>query len=203
MSIVRKVRAVERLFGRLDAEIQSFQSCTGLHCISGCGKCCTKADIEATPLEFLPLAFHWFINHQAEAMLEQLENDPSPICTLYAPLSSDLHLNGQGSCVNYPYRGLICRLFGYGASRDKFGELKLVTCKLIKEQQVESYEKAMALLNQKEYVPVFTDYYKKLMQIDFKLANQYLPVNEAISLALETVLSYYAYRPFPRMRKVA
>ena len=201
MSIVRKVRAVERLFGRLDAEISSFQSGTGLHCISGCGKCCTKSDIEATPLEFLPLAFHWFINHQAEAMLAQLENNSSPICILYSPLSTDF--SHQGSCSIYQHRGLICRLFGYGASRDKMGELKLVTCKLIKEQQVESYEKAIALISKKVYVPVFSDYYKNLMQIDFKLANQFMTVNEAMREALETVLSYYAYRPFPRLKKVA
>ena len=201
MSIIRKVRAVERLFGRLDAEISNFQSCTGLHCISGCGKCCSKPDIEATPLEFLPLAYHWFINRQATAMLEQLENNTFPFCMLYAPLSSSL--SDKGSCSSYPHRGLICRLFGYGASRDKIGALKLVTCRQIKEQQADNYEKAISLISQGEYIPIFSDYYKKLMQIDFKLANQFMTVNEAIRVALETVLSYYAYRSFPRQKKAA
>jgi len=195
------VRAVERLFGRLDEEIGAFRAQTGVHCISGCGKCCTKPDIEASPLEFLPLAFYWFMNHQAEAMLEQLEANTSPICMIYAPLS--VENTNSGSCSIYQYRGLICRLFGYGASRDKFGELKLVTCKLIKEQQVENYQQAIELLSRKEYVPVFSDYYKKLMQIDFKLGNQILPINEAMKEALETILSYYAYRPFPKPRKAA
>ena len=60
MSIVRKVKAVERIFNELEEEINNFKSLTNLHCLSGCGKCCTKPDIEASPLEFLPLAFEWF-----------------------------------------------------------------------------------------------------------------------------------------------
>lgn len=200
MSIVRKVRAVERLYDHLDKEIKEFRQISGIHCIAGCGKCCTKEDIEASPLEFLPLAFHWFIHRQADLMLEKLHHETSPVCAIYAPLSiTDSH---KGSCGDYLHRGLICRLFGYGASRDKFGELKLVTCKLIKEQQAENYEQAVLMLKNGEYVPIFTDYYKKLIQIDFRLGNQILPINEAMIEALETILSYYAYRPFPRLRKV-
>ncbi|MEQ8471131.1 MAG: YkgJ family cysteine cluster protein [Marinoscillum sp.] len=195
------MRAVERLFGRLDTEISVFQKASGLHCLAGCGKCCNKADIEASPLEFLPLAFHWFINHEAEERLAALEQNSSSICTIYSPLTIE-NLT-QGSCSIYPYRGLICRLFGYGASRDKVGELRLVTCKLIKENQVDNYSKAIELLKNEEYVPIFSDYYKKLMQIDFLAGNQIMPINDAIREALEMVLSYYAYRPFPRLKKVA
>lgn len=198
MSIVRKVKAIERLFAGLDLEISKFQSATGLHCISGCGKCCTKPDIDASPLEFLPLAFHWFKNHQAEAMLEQLKASQNPVCSIYSATGIN-----TGSCSMYQYRGLICRLFGYGASRDKLGELRLVTCKLIKEQQVESYQEAIELLSRNEYVPIFSDYYKKLMQIDFKMGNLFLPINEAIIEAIEAVLSYYTYRPFPVPKKAA
>tara|TARA_Y100001949_G_C15913880_1_gene298116 strand:- start:97 stop:705 length:609 start_codon:yes stop_codon:yes gene_type:complete len=201
MSIVRKVRAIERLFDRLDGEISLFQQTSGLHCYAGCGKCCNKADIDASPLEFLPLAFHWFMNHEAEHKLELLNKEQSPICHIYSPLSID-NLT-SGSCSIYQHRGLICRLFGYGASKDKLGQLRLVTCKLIKENQLENYEKTQKLLKDNEYVPVFSDYYKKLAQIDFHLGNQIMPINEAIKEAVETVLSHYAYRPFPRPRKKA
>ncbi|MEQ9307386.1 MAG: YkgJ family cysteine cluster protein, partial [Marinoscillum sp.] len=152
-------------------------------------------------LEFLPLAFHWFINHEADAKLELLSRQHSPICTIYSPLTVD-NLT-QGSCSIYQHRGLICRLFGYGASRNKLGELRLVTCKLIKENQVSSYNQAIEMLKNKDYVPIFSDYYKKLMQIDFLVGNQIMPINEAIREALEMVLSYYAYRPFPKLKKVA
>lgn len=201
MSIVRKVRAIERLFDHLNIEINLFQESSGIHCLTGCGNCCNKADIEASPLEFLPLAMHWFMNHEAEQKLELLLQNTSPMCVAYSPLSID-NLT-QGSCIHYPYRGLICRLFGYGASKDKFGELRLVTCKIIKEQQQANYEEAVIMLKSKHYVPVFSDYYKRLSQIDFHLGNKILPINAAIREALEFVLSYYSYRPFPKPRKAA
>ena len=37
----------------------------------------------------------------------------------------------------------------------------------------------------------------QLSQIDFKLGNEFLPVNKAMKAALEEVLHYYAYRDFP------
>ncbi len=201
MSIVRKVKAIEQLFSRLDKEIGEFQRNSGLHCLSGCGKCCNKADIEASPLEFLPLAFHWFLTHEAESKLDLLQQNNSPICHVFSPLAADNVT--QGSCSQYSYRGLICRLFGYGAGRDKLGELRLVTCKLIKENQAANYTLAMEQLKKGEPVPIFSDYYQNLMQIDFHLGNQILPINEAIIEALEFVLSYYAYRPFPKVSGAA
>ena len=199
MSIARKVRSVERLFGRLDQEIKAFQTTSGIHCLSGCGHCCTKPDIDATPLEFLPYAFDLFLRNQAEVMLERLRNEASPICVIYAPLSVDN--KSKGSCGTYAYRGLICRLFGYGATRDKFGQLRLATCKLIKEAQAEQYTQTVEDLKNGMQIPIFSDYYQRLAQIDMRLGTTYLPVNKALEEAIETVLHHYAYRPFPRKFK--
>lgn len=201
MSIIRKVKSVERLFAKLDQEIHVFQGQTGLHCYAGCGKCCTKPDIEASPLEFLPLAFHWFLTGKAEEMLAKIDAQNDGICIAYSPLS--ILEKAKGSCSEYPHRGLICRLFGYGASKDKLGQLRLVTCRLIKEGQAEDYQKAVASIAGGQFVPIFTDYYQNLLQVDFKMGNTILPINEAIREAIEAVLQYYAYRPFPRMRKAA
>jgi hypothetical protein len=103
----------------------------------------------------------------------------------------------MGSCSNYRYRGLICRLFGYAASRDKYGKLRLATCKIIKEGQQENYNTAEEAISKGLYVPIFTDYYMQLSQIDNRLATTILPINEALKTAIEEVLHYYAYRPFP------
>ena len=46
-------------------------------------------------------------------------------------------------------------------------------------------------------MPIFTDYYMNLSQIDFQLGNVVVPINTALKLALEEVLQYYAYRSFP------
>ncbi|WP_340153897.1 YkgJ family cysteine cluster protein [uncultured Marivirga sp.] len=195
MTIKQKVLAVEKLFKGLDKEISDFRRESDIYCFSGCGKCCNKADIEASPLEFLPLAFHWFSQGRADEMFEKLEANQSLNCLVYQPLS--IYDQNHGHCGEYDFRGLICRLFGYGASRDKYGELRMVTCKLIKENQVENYERAVEMLKSKSPVPIFTDYYQKLMQIDFRLAIDMLPINEAVLSALEAVMQYYAYRALP------
>ncbi|WP_296620592.1 YkgJ family cysteine cluster protein [Marivirga sp.] len=201
MTIKQKVVAVEKLFKRLDNEISEFRKESGIFCFSGCGKCCNKTDIEASPLEFLPLAFHWFSQGKADEMHQKLEENQSLNCMVYQPLSVDDP--NHGHCGEYQFRGLICRLFGYGAGKDKYGELRMVTCKLIKENQAENYEKAVEMLKSKSKVPVFTDYYQNLMQIDFRLAKDMLPINEAIQAALEAVMQYYAYREFPVGKGVA
>lgn len=195
MSIESKVRQIEHLFERLDGEISKFQTQTNLHCIAGCGKCCTKLDIEASPLEFLPWAFHLFLNGEAKKTLVELSNTTKTICHIYQPLALlDSH---NGRCGNYKYRGLICRLFGYAGSRDKYGQLRLATCTIIKENQSNSYKSADEAISKGLYVPIFTDYYMNLNQIDFYLGNTILPINQALKVAIEEVLNYYIYRPLP------
>lgn len=195
MSIEGKVKLVEQLFQKLEHEIEQFQSESKLHCILGCGKCCTTPDIDASPLEFLPWAFHLFLNGKAEETLDELNKKTNLSCHLYRPLT--IVDTNSGSCSNYVYRGLICRLFGYAASRDKYGKLRLATCKIIKENQQESYLYTVEAISNGLYVPIFSDYYMNLSQIDYGLGTQILPINQALKRAIEEVLQYYAYRPFP------
>jgi hypothetical protein len=195
MAIEHKIRLVEALFDRLEIEITTFKSQTHLSCNAGCGKCCSKPNIDASPLEFLPWAFHLFLNGKAEETLEELNNNASKNCLLYRPLSVLEH--HKGKCSNYKYRGLICRLFGYAANTDKYGKLRLATCSIIKEEQQENFILAEESINKGKYVPIFTDYYMQLAQIDFKMGMTLLPINEALKMAIEEVLHYYAYRPFP------
>jgi hypothetical protein len=195
MAIEHKVRLVEALFDRLEIEITAFQSQTQLSCKAGCGKCCSTPSIDASPLEFLPWAFHLFLNGKAEETLENLRKETTKNCFLYRPISVVEH--SSGSCSNYRYRGLICRLFGYAANTDKFGKLRLATCKIIKEEQEENFNAAEVAINKEKYVPIFTDYYMQLAQIDLRMGVILLPINEALKVAIEEVLHYYAYRPLP------
>ena len=73
MDLLEKIKAVEEEFQNLDKEISSFQSWSGLGCKIGCGKCCFKADIEATVLEFLPFAQHLHQQDQAFEWLEKIK----------------------------------------------------------------------------------------------------------------------------------
>lgn len=197
MSIEIKVELVENLFSKLDEETAQFEQSSGLGCVSGCGKCCTYPNVEASPIEFLPWAFHLFLNGEAENTIIQLRKTQSSTCLIYKPLS----IINQGRCGNYKYRGLICRLFGFAASTDKFGNLRLATCKIIKEGQAKNYNSTAEAITKGLYVPIFTEYYMKLNQIDFKLGNIILPINKALKMALEEVLHYYAYRPIFHLGK--
>lgn len=202
MTIPQKVGLVNELFNQLDKEINLFQKSTNLGCVKGCGKCCNKPDIYASPLEFLPWAFHVFLNNQAIDKLDELKNTSSTICNVFEPLTIVDKVNGK--CSDYTHRGLICRLFGFAANRDKYGKLKLATCTVIKEDQKEDFELANQAITEKLEVPIFTDYYMKLSQIDYRLATESVLINKAMILALEEVLQYYAYRPYPtKLKNVA
>ena len=184
---------VENLFNQLEQESTQFEKSSGIGCVSGCGKCCTYSDIEASPLEFLPWAFHLFLNGEAGKTLTILNNTDSPTYIIYKPLT----ILGQGRCSNYKYRGLICRLFGFAANTDKYGNLRLATCKIIKEGQADKYKSTVEAISKGLYVPIFTEYYMQLSNIDFNLGNRIVPINKALKLAIEEVLQYYAYRPNP------
>lgn len=188
MSIVEKVRAVEDVFLELDQQIREFQSRSPLACKSGCGQCCLKPDIRATILEFLPLAHYLFENDRAVEWLDELEKDTPAICVMVNPF------RGDGLCGEYAYRGLICRLFGSSARRNKYGARDLITCQVIKTEERESYDAALAHILQGGDVPMAANYYMKLSAIDDQMARDLYPINVAIRKALEAVLNYYAYR---------
>ena len=192
MSIVRKVRAVEKLYGELQQAISTFQSNTGLQCVSGCGLCCQKPDIEATILEFLPFAYHLYIHGKAYEWLDKMEHHQDDhICTLFAPLHVDVQ---KGMCSQYLYRGMICRLFGFSASMNKYGQPVLATCKMIKTAQADHYEKAQQAVSEGMQIPIMRHYYSRLCAIDHRLTEKFYPINQAILFAIETVLAYYDYR---------
>lgn len=189
MLLEEKVKAVESLFEKLDAEISLFQSQSGLHCKLGCGKCCFKADIEATVLEFLPFALYLHKQHKTEEWSEKLKATASQICLILNPTQA-----GAGLCSQYPHRGLICRLFGYSARMNKYEKRELITCQIIKTEQAKEYQSTVQKIEEGLDVPVMSQYYMQLHAIDAELARDFYPINSAIRKAIETVLHYYSYR---------
>ena len=190
MELEEKVRAVEEVFEKLDREIASFQSWSGLHCAWGCGKCCYKADIEATVLEFLPFAHYLYQQDLAYTWFEKLQADDSSLCLILNPTQA-----GAGLCSEYKHRGLICRLFGYSARTNKYGKRELVHCQIIKTEQAGNYQQASVKIEEDEgELPVMSHYYMQLHAIDFELARDFFPINQAMKRAIEVILHYYAYR---------
>lgn len=199
MSIITKVKLIEQLFSQLEKETISFKLKASLDCVGGCGKCCSNTEIEASPLEFLPWAFHIFVSGKAYEVINQLNNLPNSECFLYHHLS--LIENGLGSCSDYYHRGLICRLFGNAASRNKYGKLEIVTCKIIKDLNPDKFALTSGEIKVNNLIPVFTEYYMRLSQIDFSLGNVICPINLAMKLSIEEILNYYSYHPFHRRLK--
>lgn len=189
MTMEERVLEVESVFRGLDQEIGSFQSWSGLHCKFGCGKCCFKPDIEATILEFLPFAYYLYKHDLALEWLEKLKETDSSICLILNPTQA-----GAGLCTEYPYRGLICRLFGYSGRTNKYAERELVTCQIIKTEQSEAYQKTVEKIASGNALPMMNQFYMQLHAIDIDLTRDFYPINIAIRKAIETVLHYYAYR---------
>lgn len=192
LSLPEKATAVSAVFKALDQAISEFQGVSGMDCFFGCGQCCTKPDIEASILEFLPLAIQHYEEDNAEQMYDLLSaGNDDPICVNF---KSHANQEDRGRCTEYTNRGLICRLFGYSARVDKYGQNELVTCVRIKEESPEAYQKGAVHVKEGGTVPVMSNYYRQLQAIDFELANQRLPINEAMLEALKTVMAFYAYR---------
>jgi len=189
MELPEKISAVENVFTNLDEAIASFQATSGLHCKWGCGKCCFKADIEATILEFLPFANYLYQNDLAFEWLDKLKESHSPICLILNPTQ-----DGAGLCSTYKHRGLICRLFGYSARTNKYGKAELVTCQIIKTEQADNVLKVDQFLEDGGTIPIMNQYYMQLHSIDFELTREFFPINEAIKRAIEVILHYHAYR---------
>jgi len=183
---------VERVFHELEKAVATFQQATGLQCVAGCGLCCKKPDVSATALEFLPFAYHLYKNGQIDLWYDKMEqNVGTSTCALF---SNFLLSGSKGFCTRYAHRGLICRLFGFSAMTNKYGEQKLVTCKPIKEEKTGPYETADRFVEAGGVVPVMSNYYHRIRAIDPASGQLLMPINQAILEAIKIVLQYYAYR---------
>ena len=188
---MQKVRAVESLFRILDKDIQKFRNQTGISCIEGCIQCCTSSRIEATSLEFYPLAHYLYITGQAEEIVSKIDQtNNAKLC----PLLNHLNIDGnKPNCNNYNYRGLVCRLFAYNYDMDKYGNRRLNVCKIIKAEQKEEVEKARKLLQTRVLGPKATAYYSRLQFIDFNETQKLYPIGTAIKIAIETIIMHFHY----------
>ncbi|MFA6401682.1 MAG: YkgJ family cysteine cluster protein [Salinivirgaceae bacterium] len=192
MSITEKSRKVEELFKSLEVEISHLKKETGVHCIENCIYCCTTPKIMATSLEFYPLAYHLYKTGQAELVLEKIHNSEK---TASCPLLNSISIDGSRiGCTQYENRGMICRLFTYNYSTDKHGFRKISACKAMKLAQPDEIRKTNEILKEKSIGPRASGYYSQLQTIDFIEGQNLYPIREAITTAIENVLTYYHYK---------
>jgi hypothetical protein len=191
VTLREKISAVERVFKQLETDQKNFKKSTHLGCASGCGRCCFKPDIEATPLEFLPFAYYVFKDGKQFEWLTKLQENTSSICLLIKPY---IDQENNGMCSQYLYRGLICRLFGFSGRMNKYGQSELITCQVIKTGQPEEVKASSGMISAGLKIPLLSNYYMKMHAIDADLARQFYPINTAIKKAIEIVIHYHSYR---------
>lgn len=189
MSALRDFRhlagKINQEYHAMAIEFRAFQAKAELSCLAGCGKCCNNPDIEASPLEMLPMALDIFDRSTAEQVLEQIENSSS--CLFYYATSSD---GAKGFCRSYAQRPSICRMFGAAGFSAKNGEVKLSVCKLIKENASEQYIQAQ---QQAHCAPRMSDWSAKIRCLHPALGEKQYPLNLALKIMLQKILLIAGY----------
>ncbi|GAB4280850.1 MAG: hypothetical protein Kow0029_25720 [Candidatus Rifleibacteriota bacterium] len=187
ITIFHKIQKVETLQKTIDQRISFFKKKVGLDCVKHCSECCFYEDIYATPLEFLPMAYHACKLGLLDTFFDLAQSSTSKHCIFHRSEKD------SWGCRIYPVRGLICRTFGFSAIRDKNGQPKLVACKVIKRTNPCEINRANQILQRKSMIPIMDIWYKRLAGIDHILGNEFLPLNEAIKKALEIIYFNFVY----------
>ena len=186
MRLNTKISAVYKVLKQAEKHAQTFSKKSNLTCLQGCYQCCTKTDIAATVLEFLPAARGLYLSNQHEELLTRIEQATDDRCIFLNPFVEG------GGCSHYEYRGLICRLFGFSAHTDKAGNQVWSSCKVMKTP-----ENNLKALKRLSAAPGMQPYYLKLYGIDPVMSTKYFPINEAIQKAIESVIMNERYRRKP------
>jgi uncharacterized protein len=175
---------VSNLFATIDRHTQAFQSATGLHCPSGCGQCCDNEKIEVTVLDCLPLAIDLFQQGEGEFWLTQFTEPSRESCLFY---QRDPVKPGNGQCLQYAGRPLLCRTFGFGTVRNKAGMPELAVCFVHRETQPETVLRSQQSIQLGYPAPNFADLAMQLEAIDPAIGRERYPINQAMQRALERV----------------
>ena len=178
------LRAVTRIYGDLDQQVACFQRATGLQCPVGCGACCKNPQVEATILEALPLAEEiYHLEKEAEILAAiQLKGEQEDLsCILYR---SDPVVHANGRCTFYPFRPLVCRLFGFAARRNKYGQIEFAPCRIIKQETPDVVRRAEIAILNRLTPPLYQESFLRIAAVLPAMGFRRLPINRAIWEAL-------------------
>lgn len=176
------VRLLE-LYEEIDRQTAALKATTELRCPPGCGTCCSSPEVEVTELEMLPVARELFRRREALSWLERLgaADDEGP-CACYQPERS---AREEGCCGIYILRPAVCRLFGYGAVKNKDGIAQLTVCTVMKKGIPHVAQDAACAVERGLAAPTFTDFARQVAGLEPSLGGRLLPINRALRFALE------------------
>ena len=182
MDATALVRLLE-VYEEIDRQTAALKAMTGLRCPPGCGRCCSSREIDATELEMLPVARELFRRREAVSWLERLRaaDDEGP-CVFYQPERS---ARGEGCCGIYILRPALCRLFGYGAVKNKYGIAQLAVCTIMKKVIPRVAQDAAYAVELGLAAPTFVDFARQVAGLEPSLGGRLFPINRALRFALE------------------
>lgn len=175
------INKVLTIYSEIDVQVEAFRSVVKLHCLPGCGICCTSTKVEANVIELLPLARELFHQGEAEFWMERAQATRyEGICIFYDPKPPRI---GIGHCRFYAWRPSVCRLFGFSKVKDKTGKPKLAVCIVQKNIMPYVVENAEKSISHGIPAPGLTNFFLQIMGID--PSGRLMPINRAIHMALE------------------
>ncbi len=178
------IQQVKEIFAQIDRQTAVLQAATGLHCPTGCGRCCENPEVETTVLEMIPLALELWQRGEALAWLSRAQavENRSP-CVFYQP---DPFVPGNGRCSVYEFRPSLCRLFAFATVTNKQGKPELAACIRHKEMMPETVQQAKAAIADGLAAPNFSEISIQLAMLAPSGIERF-PINQALTLALQRV----------------
>lgn len=176
---------------QIGEKFSQFQKSSRLPCVPECGGCCFNPQIYCSPFDMLPVALALIENKTAEQtyefLQELLNNKPLSHCIF---LKVDDAKKAKGTCTQYTYRPLICRVFAVSARHNKLGKVEFSVCKTIQEANPKAYTE---LLSKTEHLSgeelPFIDHSKSpLAEIFPFIHHEEYPINEALLKMLDKLL---------------
>ncbi len=188
INLYQKIQKIETIQAEADKATKSFKSRYHIDCLEHCSKCCRYENVNATPLEFLPLAWHFYKCGQLDYIFDKINNHKEPQC-IFSVLEE-----GKWGCSVYPSRGLICRLFGFASVEDKYGKPCFAACHTLKEHCPCKIQDICKKIHSSGKTPIISQFYREMSMLDLDLGEKLMPINQAIKEACEIIYLHTAYK---------
>ncbi|MCA9401527.1 MAG: YkgJ family cysteine cluster protein [Candidatus Omnitrophica bacterium] len=177
-----KISKIMDVWRSKDQKVCSFAKTASIQCLPGCGRCCESPFVETSALEMLPVVEQIIADNQVDYWINRYGSRSNKgTCLFYEP---DDMVPGNGRCLKYAYRPLICRLYGFVYRRNKNNIKNIITCKEIKRGLPDS---VVSLSDTSKLYPKAVNIHESIMEIksiDPHLSRQQIPINQAFLSAL-------------------
>ena len=185
-SFFPSLEALSQLYAEIDAQLSLFAEAARIACLPNCRVCCETAKfVECSTLEMLPLSLHLWRAGKAECVLEHLSRiGPEGPCLLLDRVPS---VSAGGGCAYYSLRPLTCRLFGFSAVPDKYGNPRMALCKAVKGLHPGLEGRLNGRIREGLRVPIAPRLRCRLAMLHPGLGQPYASVNLSLRTALEKV----------------